>query len=266
MILMRRFAVVVAAAFVAGAAFAQNSLGIGTRGTFGLGLGSTFSGDVTDEFKVDEVDVFNSFLFGGSITARIGFDAFPGLYVQPEIGYTHNQIGFRWADSDRDERKDGGNSIRTEYRSETSGKVGYSSIDIPVVAGYELFLTDNLSVSPFLGVNLSFPFDVMSWSCDDISYTVTTYVNGEEKGQKTASDVNGENDMHVSTKIDFIPGVIVGAGVGYRIGPSLISGDFRYLLDLNPVQGKVKFRGETRDFHVLSRRGLTFNLGYMFFF
>ena len=266
MVFMKRFSALAVSACMMVAVSAQNSLGIGTRGSFGLGLGTTFSGDVTDEFKVDDVDVLSSFLFGGSITARIGFEAFPGLFIQPEVGFTRNQIGFRWSDSDRDERMSGKDSVRTEYKYETSGQLAYNSIDIPVIAGYELFLTDNLSVSPFIGANLSFPFDVMSWSCGELSCTATTYVNGAEAGQETFSGVNAEDGMTVSTKVNFIPGAIVGAGIGYRFGPNLISVDFRYLLDLTSVEGKVKFRGEARDFHVLRRRGASFNLGYMFFF
>ncbi|GEM_PF-3712709 len=257
---LKRIAVCVLAACAVTAVSAQASVGIGLRGSFGLGLGTAFSGDVTEEFRVDSADVFRSFLYGGSICTRIGFD---GPFIQPEIGFTRNQFGYRWSDTDRTESRSG----FTEYRYESSGEIGYSSIDVPVVAGYELYLTDSLVASPFAGVNLSLPFDVISWTAGDVSCTaVSRDAGGAETGSTSSSTANGDNGMPVSVKFGLVPGIVVGAGLGYRIGPGLISGDFRYLLDLTSVKGEIKFHGKSQSFHVLRRRGLSVNLGYMYFF
>ncbi len=261
---LRRIAVCVLAACAMTAVSAEASLGLGFRGSFGLGLGTTFSSDITEEFRVDSTDVFRSFLYGGSVCARISFD---GPFIQPEIGFTRNQIGYRWSNSDRADYRFSSGVSRTEYRYESSGQIGYSSIDVPIIAGYELYLTDNLVAFPLAGVNLSFPFDVMSWIADDVSCSAVTYnADGTETGKISTTTVNGDDGTPVNIKFGFTPGILVGAGLGYRIGPSLISGDFRYLLDLTSIVGEIKFRNESKSFHILHRRGLSVNLGYMYSF
>ena len=263
---VKKLAACIFAACVMTALSAQNSLGIGARGTFGLALGTEFSGDAVDDYQIDNVDVFRSFLFGGAVVAKVGFDSFPGLYVQPEIGFTRNQIGYRWGDSDREDYRIDTTDYRTEYRYESSGTIGYNSIDIPVLAGWDLYLTDGLFVSPFIGFNMSFPFDIMTWTYGESSGSAVVYADGVEVERNTFASSEGGEAPSVSAKIAFVPGVLAGFGFGYRFDSSAVSGDFRYNLDLSPVVGERKFRGQAQDFHVLRRRGLTFNLGYMYFF
>ena len=261
---LRRIAVCVFAACAVTAVSAQGSFGIGTRGTFGLGLGSAFSSDSAEEFNIDGVDVFRSFLFGGSLIGKFSFNS--GLFIQPEVGFMRNQIGYRWSDSDRYSYSLGVTANRAEVRYESSGSAGYNSIEVPVIVGYDLFLTDGFFISPFAGANVSFPFDSISWACGDVTRTITTYADGKETGSQSYSSPDENDGMLMDVKSGIIPGVLVGAGFGYSFGSSVIAGDFRYLFDFSPLQGEWKFRGNKNTVHVLRRRGVNFGLSYLYFF
>lgn len=263
-VFMKRFFAFIFAVVFISAVLSAQSIGIGTRGTFGLGLGSAFSGDTVDDFNIDGVDVFRSFLFGGSLVGKVSFGS--GLFVQPEVGFMRNQIGYRWSDSDRYDYSLGVTANRTEIRYESSGSVGYDSIEVPVIVGYDLYLTDGFFLSPFAGANVSFPFDSISWTCGDVTRTVTTYADGKETGNQSYSSPDGNDGMLMNVKSGFVPGVLVGAGFGYSFGSSVIAGDFRYLFDFSPLQGEWKFRGNNNTVHVLRRRGVNFGLSYLYFF
>ncbi len=258
---MKKIIALVAALGTAGMLSAQVTFGIGARGTFGFGLGSTLAADYNEDSSVQP---FRSFLAGGALVGRLGFESVPGLFIQPEIGFTHTQIGYKVESSDTDTYS--GYTVTAEYEYEAG--IGYNAIDIPIIIGYDVEFGNGMMVSPFAGFNLSIPVGSIGTSGGS-SYTVTTttkYADGRTTMSK-ATHKDDDGSYSIDTKTTVVPGVLLGVGVGYKFDEhNMIMGDLRYLLDFTPVQAHFEFLGATLDWDIATRRGLTLGVNYVYFF
>ena len=320
---MKKLIAALAAMGAAAALSAQVHFGVGARGTFGFGLGS--STDVyntsnesywdayNDENKLKgddasnwdpaydpdlDVKYFESILAGGAIVGRVSFDAVPGLFLQPEIGFSHNQVKYsydwEWSKNKSDSWTMGGVSYSRTYRKENEeeggGSLSYNSIDIPIIVGYEVEIGHGMVVSPYAGLNLSIPVGSLSWSIDSSTYswksTTTTY--GSETTTETDSDSEKYDGYSHSTDIKngVIPGIVLGAGFGYKFDShNMVMADLRYLMDFTAVKAGTDAKAWYNDmkddddpdwssdnknfdfdFDALIRRGLTIGVNYVYFF
>jgi hypothetical protein len=261
---MKKIIALLAAVGTAGMLSAQVTFGIGARGTFGFGLGATLSGDYLDDDETTSVQPFKSFLAGGALVGRLGFDAVPGLFIQPEIGFTHTQISYK-TEADYTTTHSSYKKT-TEYEYESS--FGFNAIDIPIIVGYDVSLNSGVVISPFAGLNLSIPVGSISESGGG-SYTVTEtrkYNDGRTTTEKYTHK-GSDGDYSIDTKTTLVPGVLFGVGVGYKFDDhNMLMGDLRYLLDFTPVQAEFNFLGASFDWDVATRRGLQIGVNYVYFF
>ena len=264
------------ALLAAGMLSAQVHFGIGARGTFGFGLGSSLASDMTsgDHYSYS-TQPFKSFLAGGAVIGRISFDAVPGLYIQPEFGYSHNRLGYKTEYSDTDTWNSytysNGNRIThttkvvTEYDYESS--IAYNSIDFPILVGYDFEVGSGMVVSPFAGLSLSVPVGSFSTSSGKASGNVTTYYDGNQTSKVSYRNDDDDDSYTLDVKTTLNPGAIVGVGFGYKFDShNMIMGDLRYLLDFTPTKGEWKFLGTSWDWDIMTRRGLTLGFNYVYMF
>jgi len=263
---MKRLIASVLAVTAAGLLSAQEiHFGIGARGQFGFGLGSssnvaesydtskhdaTVDGyhdyyrskgydwdssdwdyeDIYDDRKLS-VKSFESIFAGGALIGRISFDSVPGLYLQPEIGYSHNQVKYKynWEGSDNKSKTHTtySYSYHYEYEAEGDGSLSYNSIDIPIIVGYDFELGSGLFLGPYGGLSLSIPIGSLSWSrgaeTSSTSYTYTLNTldaSGKVTNTTTTSDKDTEKGRSTSLsgkiKNGVIPGVVLGGSFGYK--------------------------------------------------
>ncbi len=259
---MKKIIALLVAVGAAGMLSAQVHFGIGARGEFGLGLGSTVSelynlmGDVS-------IQPHKSFIAGGAVVGRLTFDSVPGLFLQPEIGFSHNQVTMKTSYSDTDDgyRYHNGRyqdyTVKTEYEYEQS--IGYNAIDIPIIVGYDFAMNGGLVVSPFAGFNLSIP--VGSFSTSGGSYTETITTTYEDGSKETEKDNHSSGSGTSNVQSTLTPGVLVGFGVGYKFDDhNMIMGDLRYLLDFIATKENVL------GLDILTRRGLILGVNYVYSF
>lgn len=226
------------------------TFGIGARGSFGFGLGSTLPSDV---YSSASVQPFKSFLAGGALVGRLGFTSVPGFFIQPEIGFSHNQVGWKVEDST--------SLFGMSYEYDFEGNYGYNSIDIPIIVGYDLEVGIGMVVSTCLGLNLSIP--VGSINSTSASGSVTVTYNGVSTSESYKPDSSASIDL----KPGVIPGVVLGLGFGYDFDShNRIMGDLRYLSDFVPLKGEYKIGGKTEDADILVRRGLSLGVSYIYRF
>lgn len=306
---------------------------IGARGNFGFGLGS--STNVAENYALSLYDAqwdswvdqakangyaigtkqdldipwddtnlsvkpFQSFLAGGALVGRISFDSVPGLYIQPEIGFSHNQVKYTYSWEYSKDKRTTTYKYHYDYEAEGDGSMSYSSIDIPILAGYDVELGHGMVVSPYGGLNLSIPIGKVSWTDGASTQTRTgTYnyldASGNVTGSRSADQINQTtktNSSSIDSKITngVIPGLILGTGFGYKFDDhNMIFGDLRYLLDFIAVKGETDLKEATRKsaketgtsfswdaddekynedfrFDTFTRRALTFGISYYYFF
>ena len=258
----------------AGILSAQVRFGIGARGLLGIGLGTTtdasgsYAAGLADSDTPDyssSVTPFNSLLSGGAVFGRLSLDALPGLYIQPEVGIFHTQVKYN---SKGDFSYTAGSySYGIEY--EGSGTLYYSSIDIPLIAGYDIKLGQSMMVSPYAGLNLSIPIGKLSWT--QMEGEARTSVTHDGNKATTKDKIPADSDSY-DIKNGIIPGAVLGAGVGYKFDShNMLMGDIRYLLDFTAVKCGGAFKdasGKSHDleFDALTRRGLTLGVSYVYFF
>lgn len=308
------------------------TFGVGARGFFGFGLGSStnvaesYDASVYDakwDAKVDywsskgwtlnnhkdygdtvdwddqklSVKPFESILAGGAIIGRIAFDSVPGLYIQPEIGFSHNQVKYKYSwEYDKTDKVD--SKSRTEGECEGSGSMSYNAIDIPIIAGYDVDLGHGMVVSPYGGLNLSIPIGKLSWSDDAATVKTSSYYDGKLVDYSIIGLSNPlvvkTNSSSIEGKIKngVIPGLILGTGFGYKFDDhNMIMGDLRYLLDFIPVKAEAELKeafkknakqtgtafdwteleekiygGKDFRFDTFCRRALTIGVSYVYFF
>lgn len=307
--------------------------GIGARGLFGFGLGTTTN--AAEKFAIAEYDAsiestrrqmralglpvgtfddwetdwddmnlkvkpFSSIVAGGALVGRLSFDAVPGLYIQPEVGFYHNQAKYTYSwEYSKTKTKDygGGYTYRRDSSAEEEGggSFSYNSIDIPIIVGYDVDLGSGLVLSPYAGLNLSIPIGKLSWSRDAYTYkhssTTTNYLNGNV----TSTYHDDDTIKFFSSSIDgtikngVIPGIVLGTGFGYKIDKhSMIMGDLRYLLDFTAVRAETDLKdsskatakewgvswnwdaeddkwNESFNFDALTRRALTIGVTYVYY-
>jgi hypothetical protein len=122
-----------------------------------------------------------------------------------------------------------------------AGKItsSFASIDIPVLAKYNLFES-----STFIFGVLGGPY---------ISFGMGKF-EGETSGSLKKPGASGKyaNDIE---GVRF--GVTAGAAAGFKVGPGNIVVDARFLTDFSPV--KIK---DVRTFEMLTRRGINLTVGY----
>ncbi len=323
---MKKIIALAVALGAAGMLSAQVHFGIGARGTFGFGLGSTT--DASNNFSVawtdawydyydeyykalgssyrttrdgyesdydDEdlnVKIFESFLAGGSLVGRLSFESVPGLFIQPEIGFYHNQIKYDYDWEGSETTAHSNYTRRRDKEAEGNGTLAYNSIDVPIIVGYDVDLGSGMVLSPYAGLNLSIPIGNLSWSlgAETTTRTVTrTYNDGSGSTSTTDVDKSNSTSLSASMKNGVIPGLVLGAGFGYKFDQhNMIMADIRYLLDFMPVKaetdlddaGKMAAKAGGYDhtwdaedekynqnfrFDALTRRGLKIGVSYVYF-
>ncbi|MBP5157008.1 MAG: hypothetical protein ILP18_03945 [Treponema sp.] len=262
---MKRIITFLAALEAAGILSAQVRFGIGARGLLGIGLGTTtdisnsytagLSNDASPDYT-SSVTPFNSLMSGGAVFGRISFDAVPGLYLQVEAGIFHTQVKYK-SEGDFSYTL-GSYSYDIEY--EASGNIYYSSIDIPLIAGYDIAIGESMFLSPYAGFNMSIPLGKLSWTQLEGETKTSVSYDGNKKAAK--EKIPGDSDSY-GIKNGLIPGVVLGAGFGYKFDShNTIIGDLRYLMDFTAVKCEARHF----DFDVLTRRGLTLGVSYVYFF
>lgn len=304
---MKKAAAFLLAACAAGLVSAQEiHFGIGARGQFGFGLGSSSNvaesydtskhdayvdvwrdiyrsegwdwnssrwdyEDIYDDRKLS-VKSFESILAGGALIGRISFDSVPGLYLQPEIGYSHNQVKYKysWEGSETlGTVTIGGKSYtpRLEYEAEGDGSMSYSSIDIPIIVGYDFELGHGLYLGPYGGISLSIPVGNLSWSRGAATTTTRTTapdidVSTLEVTMKTDTEKTKGNSSALSGKIKngVIPGIVLGASFGYKFDQhNMILTDLRYQLDFVPVKAEIDYKdADLADWNSTDHRGASY--------
>lgn len=284
---MKRLIASLLAVGAAGLISAQGvHFGIGARGTFGFGLGSStnvaenYASSLYDaqwDARVDRyryygwaigtqerrdagwdnenlnVKPFESIVAGGALIGRISFDAVPGLFLQPEIGFSHNMVKYKYDWEYTSDSTTAWYRYHYNYELEGDGSMSYSSIDIPLIAGYEFELGHGLVAAPYAGLNLSIPIGKLSWSDGASTWTQTGSLNyldgnGNVIGSAPASEVNlthKYNSSSISGKITngVIPGLVLGGSFGYKFDDhNMIMGDLRYLLDFISVKAETDLK------------------------
>ena len=199
----------VAAAAAVSVATAQIDLTVGARGIFGIGAGMCLGDPSAD------TDIGKSLDFGGAAFAKV--PVYKGLVIQPEVGFTYNMVG----------KKEDGEKF--------SG--AYMAIDIPVLVGYDLKVSNELTVTPLFGPKFSIPvgkFSSVKW-------------NG-----------NSGPDKDIENVILF--SIVAGVSASYTVGPGASVGDIRYV---NGVSGlAIKNKGAKEAEVIVTPRNLQFSVGY----
>ncbi len=283
--------------------------GIGARGQFGFGLGSSSNvaesyatskhdamvdayrdyyrsegrdwnsshwdyEDIYDDRKLS-VKPFESIFAGGALIGRVSFDSIPGLYLQPEIGYSHNQVKYTYSWEGEHKESDsygiGSNKYYTtntyNYEAEGDGKMNYSSIDIPIIVGYEFELGHGMFAGPYGGLSLSIPVGKLSWNrgaeTEKYSYACKTTDNdGDTILSLSDSETTKGNSSTLSGKIKngVIPGIVLGGSFGYKFDQhNMIIGDLRYQLDFIPVKAEIEYKdADLADWNSTDHRGASY--------
>ena len=324
---MKRLVASLLALGTAGLLSAQVNFAIGARGTFGFGLGSTASSmenyessyrDALHECYLDyarfygltyglnytgyesyydnenlNVKPFESFVAGGSIFGRICLEAVPGLYFQPEIGFYHNQVKYKyhWEGSGIHSYSFGNTRYTYDYEAEGDGSFGYSSLDIPILVGYDLELGHGFVISPYGGLNLSIPLGKLSWSMGAQTDTDREYTNGLLDYGYPKSSKDNSTSIEASIKNGVIPGLILGTGAGYKFDDhNMVMADLRYIMDFTAIRGETdihdaqkasakksgypfnwdeddrKWYDKSFRWDAMTRRALSIGISYMYFF
>ena len=202
----------VAAAAAVSVATAQIDLTVGARGIFGIGAGMFLGDPGTD------TDLGKSLDFGGAAFAKV--PVYKGLVIQPEVGFTYNMVG---------EKDDNG--------GKKSG--AYMAIDIPVLIGYDLKVSNELTVTPLFGPKFSIPVGKFS----------SVKGNG-----KSAPDMDIENVILFS--------IVTGVSASYKVGPGAIVGDIRYVNGVSGLATKAKGDSSKNASVQATPRNLQFSVGY----
>ena len=197
----------VAAVAAVSVATAQIDLTVGARGIFGIGAGMHLGDPNTD------TDLGKSLDFGGAVFAKV--PVYKGLVIQPEVGFTYNMVGMK------------------EDGVKSSGS--YMAIDIPVLVGYDLKVSNELTVTPLFGPKFSIPvgkFSSVKW------------------------DGNSYPDKDIENVILF--SIVAGVSASYKVGPGAVVGDIRYV---NGVSSLALGSGKSA-YALLTPRNLQFSVGY----
>ena len=244
------FAIVLAMSLAALLSAQDFTFGIGARGSFGFGSGSMLTGNIWDDASVQPL---KSHIAGGALVGRINFDYGWGLFVQPEIGFYHNQVAWKVEDSEI--------LFSGKYDYEFEGTYSYSSIDVPIIIGDDIEVGLSMLISPYIGINLSFPVGSINASFD--SGTMTHNTNGVSVTESYKPDSSASMDG----KFGVIPGVLMGCSVGYEFDShNALMGDLRFLTDFTQIKGEYKIGGSTEEIKVLTRRGLSLGISYIYLF
>ena len=244
---MKKTIAIVAVLAAALSLASAKSLGLtlGVHGTFGWGLGKSWSSNIQDSIDTatnngaTAEDPFTSnMLYGGG--AYVNIPLVSALGLQPEVNFMVNNAGYTSTDS--------GSStilgITTAYTSKVDSSVKYSSVDIPV------FLSVKFKKFNFL-VGTYIPITVSQLDMTTDSYATTTI------GSSTT-----ETDPDPFTaSYDIASSPLFGMAFGFdyinRIGLARLVTGVRYMLDFTPVT--IKIDDDTQE--VFTRRALTANLG-----
>lgn len=279
--------------------------GIGARGQFGFGLGS--SSNVAESYATSKYDAyvdvlrdiyrsegwdwnssdwdyediydnrklsvksFESIFAGGALIGRVSFDSIPGLYLQPEIGFSHNQVKYTYSwegDKTFNTFTWNGKSYtpKAEYEAEGDGKMNYSSIDIPIIVGYEFELGHGMFAGPYGGLSLSIPVGKLSWNrgatTETVRATSPEIDTNLEVSMKTETTTTKGNSSTLSGKIKngVIPGIVLGGSFGYKFDQhNMIIGDLRYQLDFIPVKAEIEYKdADLADWNSTDHRGASY--------
>lgn len=239
---MKKFLVFVAAMVATVALSSAQDFTIGARGAFATGFGTDVAkedkglyGDFDYSDTEVDLDLAKTMNFGGAIFAKIGIT--DTVSVQPEIGFTYHKIGIKFDKYAKEARVEDSQlvSITTADVSE-KGIVSFTTIDIPVLIGYDIEVSDGFILTPFAGPQLSL-------------------IVGKEKA---SGDFLLGDDFKFSSP--FLFDLVFGANVAFDVGPGAIVADIRYNFGLTPLYQKLGSFGQCWEFG--TPRALGVSLGY----
>ena len=230
------------------AMLASAEITVGVRGIFGLGIGTAvddftvvegfeykgLQGTITEDVDC-KTDTGKCIDYGFALFAKI--PVYDKLSIQPELGFTHKQIGVKMTATGTATLPIPGTGLswtETETESEKI-KVSYNTIDIPVLAVYDIDIAKGFTVSPLLGPKFSIPI-------------------GKLKSSDWGDwDDGDDEDEKIDSKLLF--SVVAGVSAAYDVGPGAIVADLRYDLGLSKLKTEDGILEGTP-------RALQFSIGY----
>ena len=200
----------------------------GLRGSFGYGLGRTFSNSDynKDAYKVSFPE---NIIWDIGAVAEIQVNKTLGL--QAEINYANNNVGYNYSDS---------------YSSVTP-KYTWSSVEIPLLVTVNMRAGSGYAKA-YAGPHFTFPTGNLK-----TSGTAKVTVGGTG-GSK---ELEGEADITSS----ILAGLTFGGDYLLKMGTGNLSLGLRYSLDFMPLKAKASSSSDAND--VYTRRGLKINAGYV---
>lgn len=233
----KMIAVAVVALMLCSAVFAQVTVGV--RGGLATNMGTNFTGDFAEAIDAMSAiielaggSVEKPLLSGASFGAYAKVAAAPSIFVQPEVNYNMAN----------------GINLKVTYAGdEATQSSKFTTIDIPVLVGYEL-ACGPVTVAPFAGPQVSF---------------ITGKFKDESKDD--AGIFNGTNTSEEKITAKTMFGAVLGCGVTYPVSDAIeVGADVRFAMDFNAFS--AKFPGDTEYEDILKRKALSFNVsaGYKF--
>ena len=227
---MKKILALAMALFVSSSLFAQGNFGIGVRGYVGVPAGSTMHSDMFNSNY--RVALFEGVGFGFAASLSVMQEGMKGFGASLELGYAHNEIGWDYS--------------RARYNM--TGKLSYSSFDIPLLIGYS-FAKGNFRITPHIGPYVSIPIGDLSFDVERV-----------ESEDKLVSNKTSTTDLDITSR--FIYGGMGGFSVGYKVGHGIVNFDARFMADFPALKVDSGKRGVS----VLTRRKTTFGLSYTHYF
>ncbi|GHT75743.1 hypothetical protein FACS1894124_7490 [Spirochaetia bacterium] len=125
------------------------------------------------------------------------------------------------------------NGIKATYLDGSEVSAAYTSLDIPIILYYNIILEPilvRISVGPYIAIPVG-------------------KINVEVGGLSGAAGIENSGVMW---------GIVGGFGVGFKVGPGNITGDFRYINDFN--ENPILYKGQ--EMKGFLRRSINLTVGY----
>lgn len=220
---MKKVLVLVAAAILTSAAFAEKVVEVGVKGGLLLNAGTKLDNDFIDDEEQKMTLGGDVGIFGHFGLVEIGKGA---LSLQPEVFFSL------------------GNGTKTEYKEDnwsSTSKYSYNSLDIAVLLGYDIQL-GKARLTPFLGPKVGIPLGKLK-SKQESKY------EGESEEETYESKLKG-----ATIGMDF------GVGFAIPLGKFVLGADVRYGIDFNKVKAEDDWDEDNDVMDVLRRGALGINI------